>query len=64
MTEPVRITHNEQATAAMHILLVVAMHRLGVLAMEVTDEEYATATEDTEDLRIMFDGTHYRAIRQ
>jgi len=64
MTEPTRITHNDQGSAAMHILLVVAMHRLGLQTMEATQEEYETATEDTDDLRIMFDGAHYRAIRQ
>lgn len=60
---PTRVTHNDQASAAMHILLTVAMHRLGLMTMEVTEEEYETAIEGTEDLRIMFDGVHYRAVR-
>lgn len=59
-----RIEHTTLASAAMHIMLTVAMYRLGMTEMEVTEAEYAAATEGFGDLRVMFDGVHYRAIRQ
>ena len=60
---PDRIEHANVASAAMHIMLTVAMHRLGLRTMEVTQAEYEEAIKGTKDLNIQFDGDVYRAVR-
>jgi len=49
--------------AALHVMLVVAMHRLGLTSMEVREDEYLQAIEGFSDLRVQSDGTFYRATR-
>jgi hypothetical protein len=54
--------HDHDNTAALHILLVAAMHRLGIDDLQVTRPEYEAAkAKSKEGLRLSFNGTTYRA---